>query len=261
MQAANISSSSTFSPQTSEQIRKVAKEFESIFTSMMMRSMRKTIGENPFLPANFGEKIYTEMLDDEYAKMIGTHASLGLSDLIVRELERYENGGNALNQLRNLGTVEPWMINNSFLPQNNGLHTSQNKSVKSQVGRWNEFINKASEKYSVDKNLISAVIAQESGGNPYAVSRAGAKGLMQLMDTTASDMGVTRPFSPWANIEGGVKYLRSMLDRFNGDEKLALASYNAGPGAVEKYKGIPPYAETINYVKSVLDYKERFSEE
>lgn len=261
MHAAIVTSSQTYSPQTSDRIRKVAKEFESIFTSMMLRAMRKTTGENPLLPMGFGEKIYTEMLDDEYAKMIGNHASLGLSDLIVKELERHENPGNSLEQLRNIGGMEPWMLDKAFIPQSGTGRETGSKSVTAQVSRWNVFINQASEKYGVDKALISAVIAQESAGNPYAVSRAGAKGLMQLMDTTAYDMGVTHPFSPWASIDGGVKYLRLMLNRFNGDEKLALASYNAGPAAVEKYNGIPPYRETMDYVKSVLEYKERFSKE
>jgi soluble lytic murein transglycosylase-like protein len=82
---------------------------------------------------------------------------------------------------------------------------------------------------------------------------------MQLMDTTAADMGVKQPFSPWANIFGGTKYLRQMLDRFNGNEQLALASYNAGPGAVEKYGAVPPYPETQNYVKSVLALRQHLA--
>jgi len=81
---------------------------------------------------------------------------------------------------------------------------------------------------------------------------------MQLMDSTAADMGVRSSFSPRENIAGGAKYLRSLLDRFNGDEKLAVASYNAGPGAVEKYGDIPPYAETRRYVDSVLQLKHSF---
>ena len=121
----------------------------------------------------------------------------------------------------------------------------------SAVSRYDEIINKASEKYRLEPSLIASIIRAESGGDTTAVSRAGAKGLMQLADTTASDMGVNNAFDPEENIEAGAKYLRSLLDRF-GDLKKALAAYNAGPETVKRYGGIPPYPETKKYVKTVL---------
>ena len=113
-------------------------------------------------------------------------------------------------------------------------------------------INEVSNKYDVDPKLIEALVKQESGFNPNAKSKAGALGLMQLMPSTAKGLGVTDPMDVRQNIEGGVKYVKSMLDRFNGNIILALAAYNAGPNAVKKYDGVPPYKETQNYVRSIL---------
>jgi soluble lytic murein transglycosylase-like protein len=109
----------------------------------------------------------------------------------------------------------------------------------------------------MDPALVAAVARAESGFNPAAVSPAGAQGLMQLMPSTARGLGVTDPFDPAQNLDGGARYLRAQLDRF-GDPALALAAYNAGPGAVSRAGGIPPYAETQTYVQRVLGYYQSF---
>lgn len=126
-------------------------------------------------------------------------------------------------------------------------------SEKGEVrGSFAELINAAGEKYGVDPKLVAAIIHQESGGNPNAVSHAGALGLMQLMPETANSLGVLNPYDPRENIFGGVRYFKGLLERFQGNMSLALAAYNAGPNAVAGYGGIPPYRETQNYVESIL---------
>lgn len=119
---------------------------------------------------------------------------------------------------------------------------------------FDSLIEEAADRHGVDPRLVKSLIKVESNFDPHAVSHAGAKGLMQLMDGTAAELGVTNSFDVAQNIDGGVSYLAQQLQRFRGDEKLALAAYNAGPGAVQRHGGIPPIAETQAYVQRVLSY-------
>lgn len=112
--------------------------------------------------------------------------------------------------------------------------------------------------WNVDPALIKAIIANESGFNANATSNAGAQGLMQLMPGTASGLGVTDSYDPAQNVWGGTRYMRGLLDRFGGNVPLAVAAYNAGPNAVERYNGVPPYAETQNYVQNVISSYEKY---
>jgi soluble lytic murein transglycosylase-like protein len=133
-----------------------------------------------------------------------------------------------------------------FLPLGVGPHAMD-------VQRLNNIVAVQSRVQGVPASLVHAVIEQESGGDPSAVSSAGAMGLMQLMPGTASAYGVANPFDPEENVAGGVAYLHDLLVRYHGDVTLALAAYNAGSGAVAKYGGVPPYAETRGYVRNVTD--------
>jgi soluble lytic murein transglycosylase-like protein len=125
-------------------------------------------------------------------------------------------------------------------------------------GEFSELINSAAQKYGLDPALLKALIRQESNFNPNAQSPAGAQGLTQLMPGTAAALGVTNPLDPAQAIDGGAKYLAQQLKAFDGDVRKALAAYNAGPGAVQRYGGVPPYAETQNYVRAVLGFAEEY---
>jgi soluble lytic murein transglycosylase-like protein len=124
--------------------------------------------------------------------------------------------------------------------------------------QFDPIISEASKKYALEAPLIKAVIKAESDFDPNAMSHKGARGLMQIMPMNYRLLNVENPFDPHQNIDGGARYLREMMDRYNGKLNLSLAAYNAGPGAVDKYGGVPPYPETTEYIERVMKYYERY---
>ena len=135
--------------------------------------------------------------------------------------------------------------------------TTTSDSDKDSLGGPSElepYFKEAAEKYNVDVNLLKAIAKAESNFNPNAVSSAGALGIMQLMPSTASSLGISNAYNAKANIMGGAQVIAANLKKYNGDVSLALAAYNAGSGNVDKYGGIPPFKETQNYVKKVMNY-------
>lgn len=144
------------------------------------------------------------------------------------------------------------------LKKDKQLRTKLQLSRSVNPAEYEHIISACASKYGVNASLIKAVIHAESGYNPNAVSRKGASGLMQLMPGTARSLKVSNSFDPKDNVEGGVKYLRFLLDTFHGDVSLAVAAYNAGLNKVAKYGGIPPYNETRTYVNRVLSYMQSY---
>ncbi len=236
---------------------------ESLFLNQVLKAMRSAIpkadeDKEVGLGGGLGKDIYTQMFDQELAgKMAGVSdrsIATSIYNSMVHVLETRYGSGQTQNSL-----------DQSVIPQTRYIEVKANDTVESepagpvkknnskidQTG-YDSLIEKISQKYKIDPDLIKSVVMTESGGDPKAVSHAGAKGLMQLTDTTAAEMGVEDVFDPEQNIEGGTKYIRQMIDRF-GNIEDALAAYNAGPSRVEKYGGIPPFPETQNYVRMVID--------
>ncbi|MBD3403638.1 transglycosylase SLT domain-containing protein [candidate division GN15 bacterium] len=223
------------------------------------------------MSGSMGKDTFTQMFDMEIGRRVARGGPGSISGMLYKSLEkvvdaRYKAADSAgdpggTNSLQENGIPidrdgdSPGMPvrrpidipdNSSYVPIRNRVRSGSDPITS----RFGEIIDRAAAEHKLDSALIRSVIRAESNGDPQAVSHAGAKGLMQLMDSTAADLGVTDSFDPAQNIAGGTRYLAALLNRF-GDLRLALAAYNAGPGAVEKHGGVPPYAETENYVEKV----------
>jgi soluble lytic murein transglycosylase-like protein len=231
-------------------LAKAARGFEAIFVNMMVKQMKKGLkNESKAGMTSFGAdtlQSYNDMLLSEQISNQGR--GIGIADAIYSQL----SGGEKLQ----------YKTQHTGLPDGtNPIGTNPNgnflEKVNSRLDQFEPIIENASSLFGVDKDLIKSIITVESAGKPDAVSKAGAKGLMQLMDITAKDLGIDNAFSPKENILGGTKYLKNMMDRF-GNTDLALAAYNAGPANIVKYGDIPPFPETQAYIKKVNKYLDLF---
>ena len=247
---------SRYSPEQKVKIADATKGFESLLTSMMLKSMNQTTG-GMFGEESMGGEYYDTIFESELASYISKSKGLGVSDLLYKKITGEDINSlptlKGLDQLRNLKNQ---IIKSKDL--DSPIVNPTESSLK-RLENYNHIISEASRKFQIDQNLIKSVILTESAGNEQALSKANAKGLMQLMDGTADQLGVKNVWNPKENILGGTKYLSDLLRQYDGDLKLALAGYNAGPGSVEKFNGIPPFPETKNYISRVLGYYKYFN--
>lgn len=246
-----------YSADEKQKLAQVSRQFESLLTSMMIKSMNQTT-EGMFGENSFGGDFFDTIFQSELASKMSEGQGMGIANQIFKNIT-----GEELNQeLLNL-KIRPRELKEKIELNNKDIELPSTKPSKSAILRLNkyeDFIDEASEKFGVNKDLIKSVILAESAAKEDAISSANAKGLMQIIDPTAENLGIKNVWDPKENIMGGTKYLSQLLRQYSGDIKLTLAGYNAGPGKVAEFNGIPPYKETQNYVNRVLSYLKNFEE-
>ncbi len=277
-------------------LQKAVKDFEAIFMGMMMKSMRSSVPDEEGAGQSFGGDVMESLFDDAVAKQMAGRSNLGLADMLYRSITKEPLPGSVPGAAGIQGNVTAANVlpavsaahdmnaasggtrpvpasaaTKSPVPEPDprdsdaaspaGAWTVPSASTLDRIASYENIIQGAARAHGVDSTMLKAVIAAESAGNRNAVSPKDAKGLMQLTDSTAADMGVANVWNPRENIEGGAKYLRSLIQRFPDDTKSVIASYNAGPARVAKHGGVPPIPETQAYVKRVMNYMNFFEQE
>ncbi|MBN1968061.1 MAG: transglycosylase SLT domain-containing protein [Candidatus Delongbacteria bacterium] len=233
-----------------KKLKQSCLDFESIFVKMMLDEMQKSTSLESSFGSGAGGAFYRDIYFNEISKKISESNDIGIASTMYKQLTGKEMNPEDKKDIRPISSED--RISESVLSNGSLLRGFSISNPLKDTLKYENLIEKYADEYGVDSTLVKSVIYNESGGNYRAVSSAGAKGLMQLMDGTSEDMGVSNPFRPADNIQGGVKYLSKLLKKYNNDIELTLAAYNAGPGNVDKYGGIPPFKETINYVKKVM---------
>lgn len=237
-----------------EALKNACKQFEAVFVNMMLKTMRDTLKDEDDMFSSGESQMFTGMLDEKISEKISDNG-IGIWQSM------YENLSKQMNIDDKTGTTDKkdengFKINKPILKQIPLTHDTVKPGISLSTDAIDKIIETKSRQYGVDPVLVKAIVKNESAYDQNAVSPVGAKGLMQLMDATAGQLGVKNPFNAEQNIDGGVRYLRSLIDHF-GDTATAVAAYNAGPGNVEKYGGIPPFDETQKYTTNVMrDYRE-----
>jgi len=273
-------------------LQKAVRDFEAIFMGMMMKSMRSTVPKDGQSGDSFGDDVMESLFDAEVAKKMAGRSNLGLADMLYRSITHEPLPGTPPGADKAAvvpqtpapqGVPQPRVLQGAPGPlpppapapaktprtavtvphpaAQQGVWTAPSASTLDRIASYENIIQDASQKHGVDTTMIKAVIAAESAGKADAVSAKDAKGLMQLTDTTAADMGVANVWNPAENIHGGAKYLQSLTRRFPGNTASIIASYNAGPGQVAKHGGVPPIRETQAYVRRVMNYMKYFEKE
>ena len=228
-------------------ILNACQQFESIFINQVLQSIRKGYQIGGLFEESNSMDMYQGMLYQKFSEIM----SKSMNNSLAVELYKQIQGKTPEKELfyQPALRITKVFIDKIPIVKNNPIVEMYQKKLSP----YNHIINKEAKNNSIDTNLVKAVILCESDGNPQAVSSVGAKGLMQLMDGTAIDMGISDIFDPAQNIKAGVKYLSILKKRFESDIDSTLAAYNAGLQNVIKYNGIPPFKETINYVKKVKE--------
>ncbi len=255
---------SRFTPEQKRKLAKAAQDFEGVLISMMLKSMM-TESTGLFNKKDFGGDYFSTLFQLKMGDYIARNKGLGLSREIYEKIT-----GEPFDPKLLPGSIrvsKEYPLNSKIEANVKVKEAGKNfrkiappKKAVERLARYEEIIRKASEKFGVKDSLLKSIILTESAANEKAVSPVKAKGLMQLMDSTAKALGIRNIFDPEENIFGGAKYFSSLLSMFNNNVDLALAAYNAGPEAVKKHNGIPPFKETQNYINRIKAYLNFFEE-
>lgn len=284
---------------TRQRLQHATKEFESLLVGYMLKSMRSSVKSSEMFGDSYGGDVLEGLFDGQMAQHVSRNSSLGLAEMLYRRMtgEEMPSGRQPLARPAAAGAPPAQHQERTLAPETASTAgpvpaaaakpdtMAKPAVVLSQLGHSAmsaassdtthavpdtlrrrldlvaPLIQEAADTHRVDANLLKAVIATESHGDPQARSPKDAKGLMQLIDSTAKEMGVKNVWNPRENLLGGAKYLSKLMEQFGGDREKAIASYNAGPGAVQKHGGIPPFRETRAYVDKVMNYLKLFEQQ